>query len=786
MKATKLIAGLILGVSLPALAQAQDAAPSTGEIIVTARRTAEKLQDVPVSVEALSQKALTERSVTSATDLGRVVSGLVANADTGNPSLVTFSIRGRGQTYGAATGSVETYFGDIPLSSTYQIPSPPPQFFDLDAMQVLKGPQGTLFGRNTTGGAVVMTPRAPKLDTTEGYVRVQGGTYGDFQFEGAVNIPLGTKAALRLAAFDWQREGYMHSSAIDIYTGATQVDNTTGKVIGAQTYNNVDTTQLRASLLLEPSSTVRNTTVLSYLIDKNRSSTGAGLMQGPRTTPTAANPYGVTVVAEPNCGTYCDYVDVNLDKPASHYILLENTSTVQVNDAVSVKNIFGYVRSVGYTNDATDADGTSLAFVDLPAPPRPKHNDQYSDEVQVQGKAFDDKANLLVGGMYDRTAQPTGLDTVNAYSVSNSGAASNYLNAVNFESTNVTNKSLYASLTIKPLAGLNLTGGYRHTWIDLSQYEGFAASPEGDPLPMSPPSLSVKVGSYQGDTYNIGVDYHIDPDLMVYGGYRHGFKRGGFNPAALDNSSFAPETVDDFTLGLKSKFTAATMPVRFNIEFFYDNYYDMQTNYLALGAGQLSTYTVNIPKVRYQGFDADINIDPTRWLTLSAAYSYNDAKIVSWPDPSAPAGTTPANLANNPVPFDIKNKVTVTGRLHDTLPGNTGEGVFQLSFNYQSKFYNNGNAFTEPYGTSSAFYFNSPASFCAGGLCGSTMPGYATVDMRVELNHAFGSRFDLAAAATNLTNKLYYTGSSSTLDFGFEGFSYGPPRMFTFEVSTRF
>jgi len=99
---------------------------------------------------------LTERAITSAFDLNRAVPGLTVEADSGNAGLPAFSIRGKGQNYGAAAGSVETYFADIPLSAPFQIPTLPPQFFDLQSLQVLKGPQGTLFGRSTTGGAMVL------------------------------------------------------------------------------------------------------------------------------------------------------------------------------------------------------------------------------------------------------------------------------------------------------------------------------------------------------------------------------------------------------------------------------------------------------------------------------------------------------------------------------------------------------------------------------------------------------------------------------------------------------
>ena len=754
----------------------------TGDIVVTARRVSESLQKVPVSVEALSQTQLTQRVVTSAASLSKAVAGLSAESDSGNPALPTFSIRGRGQEYGAASGSVETYFADIPLSASYQMPSMPPEFFDIANFQVLKGPQGTLFGRNTTGGAVVIVPQAPKLGITEGYARVQGGSYGDFQFEGAINLPLGDKAALRLAAFDWQRNGYMHSSDIDILTGETQKDNTTGKTIGSQTFDNVNQTQLRASLLVEPTDNLRNTLVLSYAVDKSRSAAGGALMQGPRTTPTPDNPYGVTVMPTPRCGRYCSYLDISTYKPATRNYFLADTLTYDLTENITLKNIFGYIQSKGYTNDATDSDGFSAALIDLAAPGRPKNNEQITEEVQLSGKT--DWLTYLAGAIYDKTSQPTGRSNINVFSVSYSGAASDFLNAVNFQSTNITSKAVYGSTTVTPIENLNFTGGFRYTWINLDVIQGNASYAAGSPPSIEPVGpLATARRKDHGPTWNLGVDYHFTPNLMVYGGFRHGFKRGGINPTPGSSTGlpFDPEKVDDWSGGVKDSFNIGGMRGNFDIEGYYDIVHGLQTAYLGFGESQLITFPANIDRTRYVGFDASLNLSPTRWLDLTAAYSYLHAKITDWVDPTNSA----LSLADNPVPHAIKNKINATAHLH-TETGIGEAGLF-AQVNHQSKYYDNATSSALPFATSTIFFFTSANTLCASnGLCGSTMPAYTTLDLRAELNHAFGSKFSLAVGATNVTNKLYYTGSGSTLDFGIEGFAYGAPRMIYGEVSFKF
>jgi iron complex outermembrane receptor protein len=779
LRASCALVALSLGAT-PALAQ-EAGVTGADDIVVTARRVSESAQSVPIAIEAFSQKDLTARAITSAGDLGKSVAGLSTTADSGNPALQKFAIRGRGQNFGAASGSVETYFADVPLSPPFQMPGFQPQFFDISAFQVLKGPQGTLFGRNTTAGAVVIVPQAPKLGVTEGYVRVQGGSYSNFQIEGAVNIPLGDKVALRLAAFDWQRRGYLHSSATDILTGGgVQMDNTTNTPLGAQTFNNVNQTQFRASLTAELTDSLTNTTVASYEVEKSRSSALGGLMQGARVAPTASNPFGVVILAIPTCGKYCGYIDVNLTKPATRNYFVANTTSLSVNEAINFKNIAGYIHSDGYTNHATNADGFSLALIDLPLPARAPRSSQFTDEFQISGKTG--VVSYLVGAMLDKSIESKNINQLNIFSVSYSGAASGFQNAVNFQSTNITQKSLFGSLTITPLPELNLTGGFRQSWVDLSQTQGnnkYAAGSTPSSAPTAA-SLLQKQTKFSGSTYNLGVDYHVNSDLMVYGGFRHGWKRGGFNPSQPDNSSFGPEKVDSWNLGVKESFNAGGIRGHVNVELFYDTYKGMQVSYLAFGANQLITNTVNIQKTNYKGIDADLGLMPTPWLDLGVSWVYNDAKIKSF----TVTGDT-KDLSINHVPFAPKNKLSAYGRLH----GEVGIGELALSgyLNYSSKVYDNVFNIAAPTASVAAFGVDNVSGLClANGQCSDTINALTTVDARLELNHAFGSRFDLAAGVTNLTNKFYYTGSGATFNFGVEGFAIGAPRMWTVEVRTKF
>ena len=160
------------------------------DIVVTANRRAENAQTVPVAVTAVSGEQMRELGIGSAADLNGKVPSVFVTSGGNQRNVEVVVIRGQGQTYLSPVGVVN-YFNDVPLiqGSITAIQGAPGMFFDLQSMQVLRGPQGTLFGKNTTGGAVLLGPKRP-TDKLEGYAQFQLGNYQDREFEGAINIPV--------------------------------------------------------------------------------------------------------------------------------------------------------------------------------------------------------------------------------------------------------------------------------------------------------------------------------------------------------------------------------------------------------------------------------------------------------------------------------------------------------------------------------------------------------------------------------------------------------------------
>lgn len=225
------------------------------EVMVTARRREETSQIVPVSVNAFGSVALEERSIRSLGDLTSVAPGIrfVHQGGSGNMNVV---LRGLARIpIGTAPNAVINYFADVPLSfQGSNIPT-----YDLSSIQVLKGPQGTLFGRNAMAGAVVITPQAPTYEL-EGYVR---GGLGNYDYrrdaEGAIDLPLvDNKVALRVAGKTTRRDGYTENMGV----GRDQDD--------------IDQEMYRVSLLIEPTESLTNTTIFDHYESEN-GGTGAVL-----------------------------------------------------------------------------------------------------------------------------------------------------------------------------------------------------------------------------------------------------------------------------------------------------------------------------------------------------------------------------------------------------------------------------------------------------------------------------------------------------------------------------
>src|SRR5580658_1134042 len=469
------------------------------EVVVTARREDEDLEKVPVSVVALSTSALTELHVTDEQELQTAVPGLLTVASTSTNQLA-FSIRGQTlDAYSYTSPAVLAYFDELQTGGTSST-----TFFDLQSVQVLKGPQGTLFGRNATGGAVLYTTTQPGKEL-EGYFNYTAGNFNEQKVEGAVTIPLADWASVRLAAEDEHRDGYEHNIYLNVDEGS------------------IDNRNFRGSLLLTPLDALQSTTTVQYGRQGGDSgalkivSANVNCPPSPQCAAAELYPPGV-----PTGGAYPaklasyngllkfialegtqPFWNVWNDSDDGHDAQLReavNKTTYTVNDDLSIKNIAGYNQVV--SRDRIDADGSPFLVVTNSAiggqytEGNLYSTEQYSEELQLAGTGLVKRLSYLIGGYYgrDNEAQDEPLNVgcgSIAFPVTPENPAGCEVPGgfgYNFENDEQS-RALFAQASYEFIDHLRATAGFRETWEDINFRYGDGSVPEdahqlaGVPLP---------------------------------------------------------------------------------------------------------------------------------------------------------------------------------------------------------------------------------------------------------------------------------------------------------------
>ncbi len=717
-----------------------------GDIVVTARRREESLQKVPVSVTAFDQESLRARGIENLIDLQKATPGVVF-AEYGTSINPVYTIRGQQKAAaGAGLPSVITYLNDVPMPN---IGSAAPSY-DLSSVQVLKGPQGTLFGRNTTGGAVLVTTRAPDYELG-GYLQVSAGNRSMWDFEGALNVPLVEDAvALRLAGKITRRDGWTKNVGV-----------------GAD-YGDRHRNSFRASLLIEPSSAIKNTTVLDYYDQDEAGSaeiTNAILATGPQRVAALAPYY--------DCGTSpsCDVdlvpdlgprkTDVNLAPRTTAKVWgVSNTTSIDL-DAVKIKNIVAY-RSGRYQYQQ-DQDGTPLRLLDVYIKQGQR---QFTEELQFFGKLFD-RVDWLVGGFYlkDKPDGPQGQATdafrPDAFPISNT------VNTSAFFSN--TSKALYGQLSVEVVDGLKVDAGLRQTW---DRQTGCSIK-----RPLKFPYYSDQLtldecksgNGYEGAvksnqlTYTFGINYNPTQDWLLYATTRKGYRGAGFNlpkfnPNLDPVQSFTPETVKDVELGSKLNWSAGGWRGRLNVAAYRSKYSNIQS-LVTVGPNfdgdndpsndpQNFFLIANIASATIKGVEVDgVIVPPIDGLQLSYGLGYTDAKYgqTALPPALASAGATLPAFAFTP---KWSFSVAADWKIVDTQ--DKGSITLHGSYYWVDKMYH----------------------------AQRLAPAYDRLDARIDWENVMGLDVDLAVFVNNVFDSDDIVGNGvSNGSLGFYSAIYGDPRM---------
>jgi iron complex outermembrane recepter protein len=708
------------------------------EIIVTARRREENLQTVPIAITVLSGETIRQHNIISPLDLNGNIPGLTVRNSGSSRDSADFYIRGQGEAQGSAVPGVITYFAEVPTISDSS-----GLLFDLKDVQVLKGPQGTLFGRNATGGAVIFEPQRPTAEFG-GYAEYSGGEYNLRRSQGAINIPLVSDVLLIRFAFDInQRDGFTED-----LTNHIALDNVS---YGAY----------RLGVTFRPNNVFENYINAFYSGSDNNGTSNVLDAVKPGSTTARIYPNVYQLLAQQQQMGIRDVRDDPglLESTDTVQEGVTNISTVRLSDNLDLKNIFGY--RAYKTRTGIDIVGLPVAIAENIASSglwraccsgTPSQS-QYSDELQLQGKSFDNQFTWI-GGLYGESRQPWpgGNRTASVQYLVGALLPSYQFGHEFDDSYAVFAENVFdASRVIK---GLKLTTGIRYTEDKRKFESATVASSAYAPYPNPPPS-STERAEFHAPTWNINLSYDITQRVMVYVANRRGYKTGGFNPPNAVSDTYQPEYLTDYEVGIKSTFDAGATHFRVNAAAFNGDYTNIQETTFALASsGNLVQVVSNAAKATIRGGEFELVMSTDSGVGLTTTYSYTDAKFNQFIGVQNKVAT---NFAGSTLPETPKSKVSTT--LSYTAVGAPGGGSITLSGNYT-------------YQSRMLFLLNEQNDPSDHG------PGYGLVGLRTEWNEFLGHPIGLSAFVTNLTNKDYRLYKSTTWnEVGWTSSTWGEPRM---------
>lgn len=816
--AVVLLGGLLPGVGVAAEAPApeapaadSDAAPaeaggSLEEVVVTAQKREQSEQVVPVSITALSGDALTQQVVLDLRDLMAHVTGLVI-APNAQGDAATFAIRSSKQDNGT-TGGVAVYLDDMPLTSTYSVAN---ANYDIASVDVLKGPQGTLFGTSATGGAIIFRPNKPAQDF-DAWVWAQYGDYRRSEITGMINVPVNDILQVRLAADYVDRpDGFVknlapnpsaglpselwtdrHDSArlsVRLITGAVTHD------VVADYYSENDTPS--QSILTE--------------LTPGVASLGVPLLNGYNQVALGGNASGI-------------------DLPVYRRITswgVKDTSTWTINDNLS------FVNNIGYRNDLQDTFQSSSSEV----------IDMVNGRTRIKHLSGVEEATLHfdMGPVHNTTGlflNEIHEDDGNSYDLAQNytytidipagafGAGTPAIVAPLAQLSNAYyNRTLhsvapYSQTEFKLSNELTLIAGVRYNWdggtFNDTQHGGtppanfFEPQPNGNFFygPCDPSVIQAyprynaatctasNSASWKAPSWNLALQDQFADHKMVYFRVAHGYIAGGFNNQISDTryQIFQPEKTTEFEAGLKADWDVGGRPLRTNFALFDGDVSNKQevengstcADQPNLTAAQCTAFysgtnvtsqwigVFNAGSLNYYGFDLALEYLPVDWLQLNAGWSFIEASYTSFAFPTV--GEIPTQDLSGSTPAQVpKNTLTASATLTWPIPSNIGRVSSTLSAYYRSQ-----TNFSDIFNAC-----NTSTNECLSPNA-NTAPAYATFDFSTFWNGLLGSHIDLTAYVKNLADRRYIVYQSPQASLGYATTSFGEPRTFGMGIRYNF
>jgi iron complex outermembrane recepter protein len=607
------------------------------EIIVTAQRRSEDVEKVPISMTVLSSEELQALNINSTQDLQGSVPGLQI---TQNATAGSIYIRGVGNDNPFPDESAVAIYVD----GIYR-PASSANMFSLNNVQdveVLKGPQGSLFGRNATGGVINITTRDPS-STAGGDVNVGYGNFGTFQSNLYLTTGIADGLSANVAAhYLDQRDGW-----------------------GTDVYNGTPAYRSRDEALMSKWKLDLGKTTITLIGDFDREVTSNGFA-------------GAVVGPSPYTGLplFAGYYDINVDDNPFF-----ETTQGGVGLLVDHDLDWAHLRYIGSfrrytTNMNGDQDYTPSNVLDLTW--KQDEND-ITDEVQLLSSS-NSKIKWIIGGFFLND-----LSDIYDFDLYGPGTNTYFLTKIHTISF-----SGYGQVTYPLTNDTNVTGGIRYT----SDYKDGAGSTI-QTVPYLPVTTTQVSHTWDAPTWRIAVDHNFTGDLMSYASYNRGFKSGLFNQTPLNTTPIAPETVDAYEVGVKWK-----MPdhaVTFNLDGFYELFRNIQIQAIipATSTTPPGNEIINAARATIKGFEFQVQAAPVDNLQLGFDSNYSDGIYDQFPN--APAVTPLPNGTYTSYPgqtqddagksMDRMPKWGIALNASYTIPVSNGKIVIAGQDSYTSSFY---------------------------------------------------------------------------------------------------
>ncbi len=806
------LAGSITAVGLvgiePAFAQTSDEiaaskdASGLEEIVVTARRREERVQSVPVAITAFGQAQIDKLQIHDIHDLGQHVPSVAVSqsqSDANAPYSSQLRLRGLPGT--------EIYFADVPIGGADYSTGRGIQHglsegftFDLNDVEIVKGPQGTLFGKNSIGGLISYQPKRPQ-DDFEGYLETSFGNYGDKENEFAVNLPIvADKVLLRVSGAMQQRDGYTYDETQRVWL------------------DNKNWYAWRVGLLLRPTDDLEDYLLYDgYWQDTNGSGDivsylNPGLVLGsiplgtlgkvPLTLGNGPNVSGLfnpatqvaTALAGFRAHAFALYsglqqafaaqqalgpravIGDNFQNIGKDYFYgFTNVTTWDVTDNLTIKNIAAARIFKQLATDDYTPLGTAYPILNIGNPGNNanwvNNSAQYTDELQLQGRAIHDKLTWVMGG-YLEYDHPIG-DEKNASAALGQSIAG----AISYYHFHIVDRSealfAHGDYSLNDYVdGLKLTAGYRYTW----DFESAAARGTSGSDAAGAPCTGVFLtdgNCYQSAPdahfssygWNLGLEEQLTRQILIYVRSGNAYRPGGSNLNVTANYALVqPEHDTDVEIGIKADWDFMGMHARTNADIFHTDYKSIQVQDLVTlpdASGKLHTNTINLNAAgaSLEGAEFEGTFMPVTGVEISPHLSYLWAKYDNYPTVFSPAGV------DTPWLYTPKWQFGITGTYHLRIDESWGDISASMTYSWYGHQYD---------------------SISVGEIY-TIAPSYDLLDVRVDWSNIMRRPYDISFWMRNALDDTFVQGAVPIYSqLGFTSLTYNPPRMFGFTLKMRF